>query len=670
MDKNKVKTIRISVLVAVFLVAILVGKFVDYNFYFALAMYGVIYIASAYDILYKAGRNISRGKIFDENFLMTVASLGAFILGIVEHSGDFAESVAVILFYQVGELFQDYAVGKSRKSISSLMDIRPDTARVLRNGVQTEVYPEEVTVGESVFVIAGEKIPLDGTVVNGHGNLNTCALTGESAPVFVKEGDAVMSGTIAMDGNLEIKVEKEFYDSTVSKILDMVENASGKKAKTENFISTFAKYYTPFVVFSALALAIIPSLIFGLANGDWQWAIWIKRALTFLVVSCPCALVISIPLGFFGGIGGASSKGILIKGANYIEQLNKVNGIFFDKTGTLTTGEFSVSGVYPEDKREEVLKYAAICEAHSSHPIAVGIVKAYKGEIPSGYQIEEIAGKGVKATKRNEGILVRNVDSAHPIAEGTDKAYKGEIPSDYQIEEIAGKDVKATKDNEEILVGNVDLLRDANIDFETGNNDKTAVYIAINGVYLGVIEVADTVKADAKPTIDELKKHGVKVAMLTGDNERAAKRVADELGIDEYYAKLLPQDKLKIVDEKIANKKPNDVYAFVGDGINDAPVLMRADVGVSMGGVGSDSAIEASDVVLMRDNISDIVKAKKIARKTMSIVIENIVFALGVKAAVLILSAVGIASMWLAVFADVGVAVLAILNSMRALRNK
>ena len=623
MDKNKVKTIRISVLVAVFLVAILVGKFVDYNFYFALAMYGVIYIASAYDILYKAGRNISRGKIFDENFLMTVASLGAFILGIVEHSGDFAESVAVILFYQVGELFQDYAVGKSRKSISSLMDIRPDTARVLRNGVQTEVYPEEVTVGESVFVIAGEKIPLDGTVVNGHGNLNTCALTGESAPVFVKEGDAVMSGTIAMDGNLEIKVEKEFYDSTVSKILDMVENASGKKAKTENFISTFAKYYTPFVVFSALALAIIPSLIFGLSNGDWQWAIWIKRALTFLVVSCPCALVISIPLGFFGGIGGASSKGILIKGANYIEQLNKVNGIFFDKTGTLTTGEFSVSGVYPEDKREEVLKYAAICEAHSSHPIAVGIVKAYKGEIPSGYQIEEIAGKGVKATK----------------------------------------------DGEEILVGNADLLRGANVDFETGNNDKTSVYIAINGVYLGVIEVADTVKADAKPTIDELKKHGVKVAMLTGDNERAAKRVADELGIDEYYAKLLPQDKLKIVDEKIANKKPNDVYAFVGDGINDAPVLMRADVGVSMGGVGSDSAIEASDVVLMHDNISDIVKAKKIARKTMSIVIENIVFALGVKAAVLILSAVGIANMWLAVFADVGVAVLAILNSMRALRN-
>ena len=388
MNKNKKNLIRILTCIAAFFAIFITEKFVTFDWRISLIVYGVIYIASGYDVLSKAARNIAHGKVFDENFLMTVASLGAFALGIVEGvtkgRGDFAESVAVILFYQVGELFQSYAVGKSRKSISDLMDIRPDRARVERNGEKQEVYPEEVTVGESVFVIAGEKIPLDGTVVNGHGNLNTCALTGESAPVFVKEGDAVMSGTIAMDGNLEIKVEKEFYDSTVSKILDMVENASGKKAKTENFISTFAKYYTPFVVFSALALAIIPSLIFGLANGDWQWAIWIKRALTFLVVSCPCALVISIPLGFFGGIGGASSKGILIKGANYIEQLNKVNGIFFDKTGTLTTGEFSVSGVYPEDKREEVLKFAAICEAHSSHPIAVGIVKAYKGEIPSG----------------------------------------------------------------------------------------------------------------------------------------------------------------------------------------------------------------------------------------------------------------------------------------------
>ena len=624
MSKLKIKVIRISVCVASFIAVFVIDKVLKYNFYLALGLYGAIYIASAYDVLYKAVRNIAHGKVFDENFLMTIASLGAFILGIVEHSGDFAEAVAVILFYQVGELFQDYAVGKSRKSISSLMDIRPDTARVLREGEKTEVYPEEVKIGESVFVQAGEKIPLDGTVVSGHGNLNTCALTGESAPVFVKEGDAVLSGTIALDGNLEIKAEKEFYDSTVSKILDMVENASGKKAKTENFISVFAKYYTPFVVFAALALAFIPTIISGATGNGWTWGLWIKRALTFLVVSCPCALVISIPLGFFGGIGGASSKGILIKGANYIEQLNKVNGIFFDKTGTLTTGEFSVAGVYPENKREEILKYATVCESHSNHPIAVGIVKAYSGEVPEGYEIEEVAGKGIKAEKAGE----------------------------------------------KIIVGNAELLKSENVAFDVANTDGTTVYVAVNGEFVGYIEVVDTVKTDAKQAIDDLKKQGVKVAMLTGDNERSAKRVAEELGIDEYYSKLLPQDKLKIVEEKIEAKQRGDVYAFVGDGINDAPVLMRADVGVSMGGVGSDSAIEASDVVLMHDNLSDIVKAKRIARKTMRIVIENIVFALGVKAIVLILSALGITGMWLAVFADVGVAMLAIFNSMRALRNK
>lgn len=624
MSKNKKKAIRISVCVAAFLIVFIVGKCVKYNVWLSLGLYAAIYVVSAYDVLYKAARNITRGKVFDENFLMTIASLGAIVLGVVERSGDFAEAVAVILFYQVGELFQDYAVGKSRKSISELMDIRPDTARVLRDGVKTEVYPEEVKIGESVFVVAGEKIPLDGVVISGCGNLNTCALTGESAPVFVKEGDEVLSGTVALDGNLEIKVEKEFYDSTVSKILDMVENASGKKAKTENFISAFARVYTPFVVFAALALAILPTVIIGFTGNGWQWAVWTKRALTFLVVSCPCALVISIPLGFFGGIGGASGKGILIKGANYIERLNKVNGIFFDKTGTLTTGEFSVAGVYPEEKRDEILKYAAVCESRSTHPIAVGIVKAYNGEIPDGYDITEIAGKGVKAVKGGESVLV----------------------------------------------GNAELLKSENIEFEADDNDKTTVYVAVDGKFKGYIEVADTVKKDAKSTIDELKKQGVKVEMLTGDNDRAAKRVADELGIDEYHAKLLPQDKLRIVEDKIASKGKNDVYAFVGDGINDAPVLMRADVGISMGGVGSDSAIEASDVVLMHDNLGDIVKAKKIAKKTMRIVVENIVFALGVKAAVLILSALGITGMWLAVFADVGVAVLAILNSMRALRNK
>ena len=630
MSKNKKNVIRITICIFAFLVVFITGKFVDMNLYASLAIYGAIYVASGYDVLFKAARNIAHGKVFDENFLMTIASLGAFALGIAEGTGDFAESVAVILFYQVGELFQSYAVGKSRQSIASLMDIRPDKARVERNGEKVEVYPEEVTVGESVFVVAGEKIPLDGVVVGGHGNLNTCALTGESAPAFVQAGDEVLSGTIALDGNLEIRVTKEFYDSTASKILDMVENASGKKAKTENFISAFAKYYTPFVVFSAVALAVIPSLVIGFESGftGALWGEWIKRALTFLVVSCPCALVISIPLGFFGGIGGASSKGILVKGANYIEQLNKTNVIFFDKTGTLTTGEFSVTGVYPEEKKDEILRYASVCESHSTHPIAVGITKAYA-------------------------------------------AAGGAIPEDYEIEEIAGKGIRAKKAGEEIVCGNADLMRVGGVEFEQLKNDKTTVYISINGKFLGAIELSDTVKNDAKQALSDLRKQGVKMAMLTGDNENAAKRVAEELSVDEYHAKLLPQDKLDIVDKAIGNKAPGDVIAFVGDGINDAPVLMRADVGISMGGVGSDSAIEASDVVLMHDKLSDIVTAKKIARKTMRIVKQNIVFALAVKFGVLVLSAFGLLGaygMWIAVFADVGVAVLAILNAMRAMK--
>ena len=630
MSKNKKNVIRITICIFAFLVVFITGKFVDMNLYASLAIYGAIYVASGYDVLFKAARNIAHGKVFDENFLMTIASLGAFALGIAEGTGDFAESVAVILFYQVGELFQSYAVGKSRQSIASLMDIRPDKARVERNGEKVEVYPEEVTVGESVFVVAGEKIPLDGVVVGGHGNLNTCALTGESAPAFVQAGDEVLSGTIALDGSLEIRVTKEFYDSTASKILDMVENASGKKAKTENFISAFAKYYTPFVVFSAVALAVIPSLVIGFESGftGELWGEWIKRALTFLVVSCPCALVISIPLGFFGGIGGASSKGILVKGANYIEQLNKTNVIFFDKTGTLTTGEFSVTGVYPEEKKDEILRYASVCESHSTHPIAVGITKAYA-------------------------------------------ATGGTIPEGYEIEEIAGKGIRAKKAGEEIVCGNADLMRAGGVEFEQLKNDKTTVYISINGKFLGAIELSDTVKSDAKQALFDLRKQGVKMAMLTGDNENAAKRVAEELSVDEYHAKLLPQDKLDIVDKAIGSKAPGDVIAFVGDGINDAPVLMRADVGISMGGVGSDSAIEASDVVLMHDKLSDIVTAKKIARKTMRIVKQNIVFALAVKFGVLVLSAFGLLGaygMWIAVFADVGVAVLAILNAMRAMK--
>ena len=630
MDKELLKkTIRTGVCLVCFFALFIADKIVDINDYVRLALYGVIYLAAAYDVLWKAIRNICHGKVFDENFLMTVASLGAFALGIVKmvkgEDGDFAESVAVILFYQVGEIFQDYAVGKSRKSIASLMDIRPDQARVFRDEKWIEVYPEEVSVGEIVQVHAGEKIPLDGVVIKGNTNLNTCALTGESVPVFVEEGSSAMSGTIVLDGSIDIKVEKEFYDSTVSKILDMVENASGKKAKTENFISVFAKYYTPFVVFTALALAIIPSTIISLAFGRNEWASWIERALTCLVVSCPCALVISIPLGFFGGIGGASSKGILIKGANYIEQLEKVNAVVFDKTGTLTTGEFKVSKVFPEDRREEVLKAAYICEYKSTHPIAKSIV-----------------------------------------AEGV-----GEEDESYAITEVAGKGIIAEKDGERLACGNAKLMLSENVKIEEADFSGTTVYVAKNGEYLGAICVSDVVKPDAKSVIDGLKEQKTKVVMLTGDNERAAAPVAKELGIDEYRSGLLPQDKLSEVDKLIASKNKNDVIAFVGDGINDAPVLMRADVGISMGQVGSDSAIEASDVVLMHDRLSDIVTAKKIAKKTMRIVRENIIFSLGVKAIALILSAIGIPNMmWIAVFADVGVAMIAILNAMRALRIK
>lgn len=630
MDKDlRKKAIRTGICLILFFALFITDKIVAINDYVRLALYGVIYLAAAYDVLWKAIRNICHGKVFDENFLMTVASLGAFALGIVKmtkgEEGDFAESVAVILFYQVGEIFQDYAVGKSRKSIASLMDIRPDQARVLRDGKWIEVYPEEVSVGEVVQVHAGEKIPLDGVVVKGHTNLNTCALTGESVPVFVEEGSPAMSGTIVLDGSIEIKVEKEFYDSTVSKILDMVENASGKKARTENFISAFAKYYTPFVVFSALALAIIPSAVISIAFGRNEWASWIERALTCLVVSCPCALVISIPLGFFGGIGGASSKGILIKGANYIEQLEKVNAVVFDKTGTLTTGEFKVGKVYPEDRREEILKAAYICEYKSTHPVAKSIVAEGVGEPDESYQITEVAGKGIVAEK--EGVR--------------------------------------------LACGNAGLMAAEGVTIEESEFSGTTVYVSKNGEYLGTICVSDVVKDDAKHVIDELKAQKTKVIMLTGDNERAAAPVAKELGIDEYKSRLLPQDKLAEVDKLIANKNKNDVIAFVGDGINDAPVLMRADVGISMGQVGSDSAIEASDVVLMHDRLSDIVTAKKIAKKTMRIVRENIVFSLGVKAAALILSAIGIPNMmWIAVFADVGVAMIAILNAMRALRIK
>lgn len=618
MSKNKKRLIKTLICLSVFIV-VFICQFVfkSASPYIWLCLFGLVYLGVGYDVLFKAGRNIIRGKVFDENFLMAIASIGAFILG------EYTEACAVMIFYQIGECFQSYAVGKSRNSISKLMDIRPDIARVIRDGQEIEVDPDEVSIGELIIVRAGDKIPLDGVIVKGSCHLNTAMLTGESLPVSVSAGDEILSGTVCLDGKLTVEVKKEFYDSTVSKILDMVENASGKKAKVENFISKFSKYYTPSVVFAAIALAVIPSLFLG----DWQR--WIVRALTFLVVSCPCALVISVPLSFFGGIGGAGNKGILIKGATYFEQLSKANIFVFDKTGTLTKGEFSVVGVYPEENREQILKYAYICEKDSNHPIAKAVVKAYEGKDENGYEIEEIAGKGVIARK----------------------------------------------DGEEILFGKLALLNGKGISFsgsEFLDNNKliesqTHAYMSINGKFLGVITVADTLREDAKYCVTKLKGDGAKVYMLTGDNKFTATTVSKELGIDNCYYGLLPQDKMTKVEEIISEKQKDDVVVFIGDGINDAPVIMRADVGISMGGIGSDSAIEASDIVLMYDKPSAVVTAKRIAKKTMRIVSQNIIFALAIKFSALILSAFGIGGMWYAVFADVGVSVIAILNAMRSM---
>ena len=615
MSKNKKRLIRTLVCLGVFIpLLILKVVFADLPWLVWIAPFAVVYLGASYDVLFKAGRNILLGKIFDENFLMAIASLGAFALG------EFTEGCAVMIFYQIGECFQSYAVGKSRKSISDLMDIRPDIARVVRDDSEQIVEPDEVSVGEKIVVRAGDKVPLDGVIVEGDCHLNTSALTGESKPISVGVGDQILSGTVCLDGKLIVEVQKEFYDGTVAKILDMVENASGKKAKVENFISAFSKYYTPIVVIGAVLLFIIPSLIWG------GWQTWAVRALTFLVVSCPCALVISVPLGFFGGIGGAGSSGVLIKGANYIEQLAKANVFVFDKTGTLTKGEFSVVSVEPASKRNEILKCAYICEKDSNHPIAKSIVSEYAGDKIDGYQIREVSGKGVVAT---------NVDKT-------------------------------------ILCGSESLLTDYGVEIindEKYNDDsQTVVYIAVNGTFMGVITLSDTLRSDALRTICELKNNGNQIYMLTGDNKQSAKNVAKKLGIENYKFGLLPQDKMTALEEILSTKRKSDVVCFVGDGINDAPVIMRADVGVSMGGIGSDSAIEASDAVLMHDKVYGIVTAKKVAKKTMGIVAQNVIFALAVKFSALILSAFGFGGMWYAVFADVGVSVLAILNSMRTLK--
>ncbi len=607
------KKLRLITAVAAFALSFAV-KLIGVPWWVEMILFGATYLFIGYDVLWRAIRNILHGRVFDENFLMTIASLGAFVVG------DFAESAAVMVFYQIGEYFQDYAVDKSRERISSLMDIRPDKAFVFENGSVREYQPEDVSVGAELVVKNGEKIPLDGVLLSDDAILDTAALTGESLPVNLKKGDSCLSGSINVGGVIHVRAEKEYYDSTVGKILDMVESASGKKAQPEKFITKFARYYTPIVVISAVLLAIIPPIFTG------QWKEWIMRALTFLVVSCPCALVISVPLSFFGGIGGASGKGILIKGGSYLEQLKKVNTFVFDKTGTLTKGKFAVTEVFPAERRKEILVKAAAAESGSNHPIA----------------------KCITETARSE--------------------FDADFSDGYEIKEIAGKGIRAESKDSVILCGNKELMDGEGISVIGRDTVGSVVYVAENGKYLGCVVVEDELKSEAAEVISELKRQGVRTIMLTGDNEAAAAAVAKKVGIDEYRSGLLPTDKVAEVERLIESKKEGDVIAFVGDGINDAPVLMRADVGVSMGGVGSDSAIEASDVVLMYDNLKALVEARKISVKTMRIVKQNIVFALAVKIIVLILSAFGITDMWGAVFADVGVCIIAILNAMRCMK--
>ena len=612
--KQKKNLIRIGIALILFLILFIVDHIIHLdslipnpkiNWILPTTLYLFIYIFIAYDVLWRAIRNILHGQVFDENFLMCIATIGAFAIR------SFDEAVAVILFYQVGEFFQSYAVGKSRKSIASLMDIRPDFANVLREGEIFTIDPEEVELDEIIIVQPGEKIPLDGKIIKGSSTLDTKALTGESLPREVYEGQEVISGCVNLTQTLHIKVTKLFYDSTVSKILELVENASEHKSKAENFITKFAKYYTPTVVLSALLLVVIPGAI------TQNWLDWLYRALNFLVVSCPCALVISIPLSFFAGIGAASKKGILIKGSNYLEQLHKANIYVFDKTGTLTKGNFVVTRVFPEENKEEILRLAAIAEAGSNHPIAQSILKLVEVK-ETGYTIENIAGYGIVAKK----------------------------------EDI-------------ILCGNDKLMEQRNISYVKEMGIGTVVYVAKNDKFIGSILISDEIKEETEAVIRSLNKMGGKTIMLTGDNEAIAQHVSKQIGLTEFKASLLPQNKVEEVEKLLAAKKEKDLLCFIGDGINDAPVLMRSDIGISMGGVGSDAAIEASDIVLMKDDLRGISTAKRIARKTMTIVIENIVFALGIKIAVLILSAIGISNMWLGVLADVGVAILAILNAMR-----
>lgn len=623
MSKKQKKTLTRIVIAAGMLVAL---HFIPVEGWPRFGLYFAAYLIIGYDILIKAAKGIKNGQIFDENFLMAIATVGAFALAIYERSGDYTEAAAVMLFYQVGEWFQSYAVGKSRRNISDLMDIRPDYANIEVGGKLEKVDPDEVEIGSVIVVRPGEKIPIDGIVTEGESSLNTSALTGESLPRDVKAGDEIVSGCINMTGLLKIRTVKEFGESTVSKILDLVENASSRKSRSEDFISRFARVYTPAVCIAALALALLPPLVRVFAMGlDAGWDEWIYRALTFLVISCPCALVISIPLSFFAGIGGASNAGVLVKGSNYLEALSKTKIAVFDKTGTLTQGVFEVNGIHHSElENAKLIEYAALVESSSSHPISKSLQRAY--------------GKEVDRSRVSD------------------------------IREISGNGVIAKVDGVEVAAGNDKLMQRLGIEYLSCHSVGTIIHMAIGGKYAGHIVISDVVKPTSKEAISALKSAGVqKTVMLTGDSGRVAERVAGDLGVDLVYSELLPGDKVEKVEQLLETKPDNAKLAFVGDGINDAPVLSRADIGIAMGAMGSDAAIEAADVVLMDDDPMKISKAVKISRKCMRIVYQNIVFAIGIKLICLGLGAFGAANMWLAIFADVGVMIIAVLNAIRAL---
>lgn len=617
---KKQKKILIRIIISTVLIVIF--SLLPLEGWLQFGLFMIPYFIIGYDILKKAGKGILNHQVFDENFLMAVATIGAIVLG------DYKEGVAVMLFYQIGELFQSYAVGKSRRNISDLMDIRPDYANIEKDGQLEQVDPDEVAIGDIIVVQPGEKIPIDGIITEGSTTLNTSALTGESLPREATTGDEVISGCINMSGLIKIRTTKEFGESTVSKILDLVENSSSKKSRSENFITKFAHYYTPAVCYGAVALAVLPPLIRLIMGSSPEWSDWILRALTFLVISCPCALVISIPLSFFAGIGGASNAGVLVKGSNYLETLSQTKCVVFDKTGTMTQGVFEVTGVHHNPiPEEELLEYAALAECHSSHPISKSLQKAY--------------GKPLDLSRVTD------------------------------VQEISGNGVIAKVDGKEVAAGNSKLMKKLGVEYHDCHKVGTLVHIAIDGSYMGHILISDVIKPHAREAISALKAAGVKrTVMLTGDSKAVAEAVAADLGIHEVYSKLLPADKVSMVEKLLAEKKDKETLAFAGDGINDAPVLSRADIGIAMGAMGSDAAIEAADIVLMDDDPLKIAKAIRISRKCLRIVYENIYFAIGVKIICLILGALGIANMWVAIFADVGVMVIAVLNAIRALNVK